>query len=338
MTLPLPKSFLIGALLFGSVVGAGFASGKEILFYFARFGYISLIFVVLAVALFTYLGYVFLSLGRKFGLTTVKETSSVLFGKYAGLAEFIMLFGNLVLLSSMLAGSNSLFAIILPWLPIPLAGIITALCCFLIVLKGFKWLVRINEFIAPVMTVIIVALFFVALSLPHGAAPAPESGVFMSLVFAILFVTGNMFFVGFIIAKYGKDCTKKQAICGSAIAGGLLLICIAAEILTILLTAGGTASDMPLVLAASTTGAWFQAITLSAIWLSILTTACIMHYTVVNYFGGYIKNKALCALLVIIAAFLLSLFGFSNIVSYLYPILAGFGAVFCIAAVARNRN
>ena len=330
------KPLYIAALLFGSVVGAGFASGKEILFYFARFGAYSIPFAILTVVLFCVLCYTFLSLGRIHGLKNLSETSVLLFGKFSYISELVLIFGNLVLLSSMLAGSNSLFNIMLPTLPFPLAGVITALCCLLIVLKGFKLLIKINELITPIMLVVIFYLFITSLSnytsFEFLTPPSGTITILSPLISSILFVCGNMFFVGFVVAKYGTGCTQRDSLMGSIIAGVLLLLCISAEAFAIFLTPESALSDMPLVYIASSRGYVFRTITLGAIFISILTTASIMLYTVKNYIEQFIKNKLLAAFLVIATAFMLSLLGFSNIVGWLYPVLGVFGVIFSVMA------
>ena len=333
------KTILIAAMLFGSVVGAGFASGKEIFFYFGRFGNFAFIFAFLAVALFGVFCYVFLMLGKKFALNTLQQTSNVLFGKLASLAELVLVCGNLVLLSSMLAGSNSLFNLALPTLPIHVASILTGLCSLFIVFKGFKWLVRINELLAPAILFVIFLLLILTVSAGFKFMPPPPQtsllGALSPIVSSILFVCGNIFFVGFVIAKYGQNCTKKQALCGSVLAGTLLLICIIIELIILFLAPQSTTSDMPLMYVATLAGTFPKVITLIVIATSILATASIMHYTITDYLQTFIKNKLLAALIVLIAAFILSLLGFSNIITYVYPILGALGVILCLSATIR---
>ena len=50
------KIFQIGSAFIGIIVGAGFASGQEILQYFTSFGHLGTVAAILATALFAYLG------------------------------------------------------------------------------------------------------------------------------------------------------------------------------------------------------------------------------------------------------------------------------------------
>ncbi len=49
------KSFQIGSAFIGIIVGAGFASGQEILQFFSSFGYVGIAGSILAAVLFAFL-------------------------------------------------------------------------------------------------------------------------------------------------------------------------------------------------------------------------------------------------------------------------------------------
>ena len=51
------KILKMGSAFIGIIVGAGFASGQEILQYFTSFGYMGMAAAVISTALFAYLGH-----------------------------------------------------------------------------------------------------------------------------------------------------------------------------------------------------------------------------------------------------------------------------------------
>lgn len=57
------KSFQIGSAFVGLIVGAGFASGQEVMQYFTSFGIWGTVGGLLATLLFIFLGYTFAQLG-----------------------------------------------------------------------------------------------------------------------------------------------------------------------------------------------------------------------------------------------------------------------------------
>ncbi|MFF2755834.1 hypothetical protein ACFVR1_19255 [Psychrobacillus sp. NPDC058041] len=62
------KSFQIGSAIIGIIVGAGFASGQEILQFFSSFGYFGITGSILAAILFAFLGMNLTQLGSVYKL------------------------------------------------------------------------------------------------------------------------------------------------------------------------------------------------------------------------------------------------------------------------------
>ena len=57
------KSFQMGGAFIGVIVGAGFASGQEVLQFFTSFGMLGILGTVIATALFAFLGMNLMQLG-----------------------------------------------------------------------------------------------------------------------------------------------------------------------------------------------------------------------------------------------------------------------------------
>ncbi|MBO5103214.1 MAG: hypothetical protein J6C13_03910, partial [Clostridia bacterium] len=94
------QSLMVGAVMFGSIVGAGFSSGKEEWFYFAQFGWVCFPLILLAGVLLFFLGYKFLEFGKRNGIESVQQMNGKIFGKWGIFAEIIFIFSNFILLSA----------------------------------------------------------------------------------------------------------------------------------------------------------------------------------------------------------------------------------------------
>ena len=66
------KVFVAVLVLFGAVLGSGFASGKEIVVFFSRFGNLSFLYIFLAAFLFFLLFYFFLKNAEKIAIIVEK--------------------------------------------------------------------------------------------------------------------------------------------------------------------------------------------------------------------------------------------------------------------------
>lgn len=104
------KSFQIGSAFVGLIVGAGFASGQEVMQYFTSFGIWGTVGGIVATLLFIFLGYTFAQLGTDLQATSHKGVIYHIGGRYIGAILDVLitffLFGVAVV---MFAGSGSTF-------------------------------------------------------------------------------------------------------------------------------------------------------------------------------------------------------------------------------------
>lgn len=98
----------MGSAFIGIIVGAGFASGQEILKYFTSFGYLGTLAAIFSTALFAYLGMILTRLGSRLRTTSHKEVIYTISGRYLGMIVdaiiILTLFGVGVV---MIAGAGS---------------------------------------------------------------------------------------------------------------------------------------------------------------------------------------------------------------------------------------
>ena len=76
------KVLKMGSAFIGIIVGAGFASGQEVLQYFTSFGLLGIIGAIILTALFAYLGMVLTRLGSRLQTTSHKEVIYKISGRY----------------------------------------------------------------------------------------------------------------------------------------------------------------------------------------------------------------------------------------------------------------
>ncbi|MHA6259880.1 YkvI family membrane protein [Sporosarcina sp. CAU 1771] len=98
----------IGSAFIGIIVGAGFASGQEILKYFTSFGYLGTLGAILSTALFAYLGMTLTRLGSRMRTTSHKEVIYTISGRYLGMiVDAIIVFTLFGVGVVMIAGAGS---------------------------------------------------------------------------------------------------------------------------------------------------------------------------------------------------------------------------------------
>lgn len=144
-------SVQIAFVYIGTVVGAGFASGREIYEFFAKYGvsaYVSILFVTI---LFAWLGYRLMALGAQLQARSFRDLNRYLFGptlrKVIDAAILFMLFGTTV---AMLAGTGELFRERLG-LPFTIGVGCAILTTAITLLFGMNGLFGVNTVIVPVL-------------------------------------------------------------------------------------------------------------------------------------------------------------------------------------------
>ena len=204
------KIFKIVFLIFGTVVGSGFSSGKEIMIYFSRFGNASYAYIVLAGILFFCLFYFFLRAGNK--ILKLAESSKII--------KATIFLISLVFCSSMFAGVESLFSFLPLWVNVCLFLLIIFFC-FNVIIKGVDGLEKANIILMPITSLIFICVLIYGLFFKSGF-DFSANGI-AGIVYCPLYVTLNTSMSGLIIAEAGEGLNKKQAFYASLFSTLLLL-------------------------------------------------------------------------------------------------------------------
>ena len=104
-------AFQIAAVYVGTVIGAGFATGREIVEFFTRFGFFGFLGILLSGYLFIFLGAKIMIKSIEIQATSFEEFNEYLFGrklsKAMNLFTMIMLIG---VCAVMISGAEALFS------------------------------------------------------------------------------------------------------------------------------------------------------------------------------------------------------------------------------------
>ncbi|MEC0212021.1 hypothetical protein P4H70_24045 [Paenibacillus ehimensis] len=135
----------------GTVVGAGFATGQEIIQFFTRYGWMATFTIGIASALFIWLGIKLMLLAHDTRAKSYEDLNRLLFGNTVGngvsLFTLVALFG---VSTVMLAGAGSVFAEHLK-LPLQSGLLFTLLLAYLLLIRGMKAIMAVNSVIVPLM-------------------------------------------------------------------------------------------------------------------------------------------------------------------------------------------
>lgn len=143
----------------GTVVGAGFASGQEIMHFVTRYGERSIPIVFLSTLLFIWTGGKILSLSRKIKAQSYHDLNQFLFGKTIGNWINMLTFLMLIFITGvMLAGAGALFQQYGEFYK-QVGILVTAFFVYVIVSRGINGILIVNSFVVPAMILFNLIIF-----------------------------------------------------------------------------------------------------------------------------------------------------------------------------------
>ncbi len=319
----------------GTVVGAGFASGQEVLQFFTAYGLWGLLGMLISSLLFFFIGYSILMLGRSLNahshLQVVRFTNGSLLGSLIDIVITLFMFGGL---AAMLAGAGAIvkeqFALAPVW------GVLAmALVTFVTVVTGTHGVVNAISFVVPFLLVSVLyisvwnllnnpvthAEIETAAALP-GATPS-------WLLSAVNYASYNIVISIGILTPMGAATTSKRTLFWGALLGSLGLSISLAAIYFGMLTdiTAVRFMEVPMIEIARRISPAVQTVFALVLFSEVYTTA------VGNLFGlvqriSFRLPKWVFAAGATALAFAVAQLGFSNMVKYLYPAVGYGGMLF----------
>lgn len=315
------KSFLrsmsVSMLIIGTMIGAGFASGKEVVSFF---GEVPNVFIALITGVLVFgCSVLFLFVGRRVKKSDIGEVNGEVFGKLRPVADVFMLFNSMTVLGAMLAGTDSLAAEFINIRPV--ASIALGLLCAFIAIKGLSGVIKANAVLVPVMIGFLCVCTLCAIDFPFRPQ---SSGI--NVYSIVLYVSMNMILGGGVLTTVHK-LSPREILLASAIAAAAiaaLLLCIMGA----LQSCSAAHADMPILLIALKSGRAMYFISMPVIAASIFTTMLSAFKSVYDYIRGFFKHKMIAAGIVLVGGLTVGAFGFSNVVGTLYPIIGTIGMLY----------
>lgn len=300
------KVFTVVFVIFGTVVGSGFASGKEILVFFSQFGNLSYLFISLAGAMFFFLFYIFLRFGKR--LTSFFEQSRWM--------NLCMVFISIIFCASMFAGMKSLFEFFDEWLYV-LCISLMLFCAILVTIRGVKGFERLNCILMPATSLIFLVVLFYAQSLSSNVVFVTNS--WAGFLYAPLYVALNTSMSAVVVSKVGGGMNKKQTLFASLFSTLLLSVFLFLGNSVLQKNSAIFSSEMPFLFLVRGNKFMFS-LTFFIILVGCFTTLISQCLTVKSAFEKCCKNEKMASVFAVFLPFAISSLGFSQIVSFLYPI------------------
>lgn len=329
----LKQSLQIGAVFIGTVVGAGFASGQEIMQFFTCFGRTGMITLLLSGVLFYIIAAAVMKAAAYYNAYTYKELIYCIAGSRAGLAFDILITAFLLIGTSiMFAGSGALFRENLG-LPLILGIAVMAFLTLAIILQALTGVLRINSLIVPMLFAVIVSVLAATImgsdigSIGAKLAANYQGSIIKPLFYFLFYCCYNTFLSLGVLAAIPEKIKNPHVLKAGVFIGamGLMLLSLMLNICLTLKSPQVFQYSIPMGYITSDFGKIVKNIVAICIWCEIFSTAVSNAFSIARRLCGKGKMSYIPACIATVLCCLpLAFLEFKTLISWFYPL---FGAL-----------
>lgn len=334
-------SWQVGAAYIGTIIGAGFASGQEIMQFFTQYGNMGLVLLFISGIVFSLCGYAIFYLAKHYraydyNSFIIKICGPRLSMVYDCIITMFLFFGA----SIMFSGSGAIFHESLGYSKV-IGILVIAIVTLLIVLKSVEGILKVNSFVLPILIgVIMFVLLKTILGSDHATffnnASAIYKGDSIRPIFSLLFYCSyNLVLAIGVLSAFSQDIDSLKTLKQGAFIGGLglMTLSMALNICLILYIPAILKLSIPVLHISAMHGQYIKYAVLFCIWGEVLTTAIANVFSLTK---RVVKNRPQLyksvSLFIVVACIPMAFVDFKRLISFFYP-LFGALSMFLIALI-----
>ena len=329
-------------VIIGTLIGAGFASGREIYLFFMLYGKLGQIGIIISGIFTGIIIYLVLKKVKEKHIENYSDLLENINPKNKKINKYINLIVNSFLLISfyiMIAGFSAYMEQAYKF-PIYLSSIIFIVFCYVVFQKSLQGMMKINGYLVPFLLILI--LYLGIKNIPYLIEskavieiPIKQNGFLIS---SILYASYNSIILIPVLVTMKKYINSQKQINLISILSAILMILLSFAIYGLLLKGQFFIEnlELPLIQITQEFGKIFQYIYGFVIIVSIFTSAISAGYSFLENVSKDKKSYKRNLILMSIIGVLVSNIGFSNLVKLLYP-LFGFLGIVQIVFILRKK-
>ena len=332
------KLMLVAAYL-GAVIGAGFASGQEIVQFFVNYNLEGIKGVLVATVLFAICGAFLLYLAHAQKTSNYQDMLRYLLGNRLGSAVDILLAGFLYMgIGTMLSASGAMFYEHL-YLPKSLGIGLAYVIIVILLIVGKKGLIVSYSILVPIKIILLVVISgYAAFVLP--ARNPDTSAISASMYFdggwmaaSILYVAYNFTLAMVVLTEYQSVTSRRNSVIGAAWGGLALGLLVVLNYLSMCKFLPEVLHyQVPMLYVAGNINLQAKHLYTIVLWLGIITTAMANAYGFAQRFARFTRlNYGFCLVFAVTMAIPLSMQSFASLVGRVYPIFGALGVIIIAA-------
>ncbi|KRQ86715.1 hypothetical protein ABG79_01467 [Caloramator mitchellensis] len=337
------KTLKYAFVFVGTIIGAGLASGQEILQFFSMYGKKGILGILICFVLYVFLSQIIIKLSIKYKLKSYSDYLKFVLGKQFGffsdlIITFFIFSSNVIMISGSATLLYENFGFRKNY-----AVIFVSLVVLIISLFSTKGLIEINSIIVPFSTLTIILLGYFVLSseiktfeeIVEIYKPFKSNWLFSSFIYASFNI---MSIIGVFSPIANEEKNKGALIYGSLI-GSLLLTIIALIINFSILSyyPQSFSKEIPNIYIAKFYGNILPNLLMIAIWLEMISTEISDIYSLAKRFSGSFNLSYRQIVLIIISVSLpFSFISFSNLIKTIYPVYGLISFILILSSLIKS--
>lgn len=329
-------AFQIAAVYVGTVVGAGFATGREIVEFFSRFGFFGLISILMSGYLLVLVGSKLMRIAARIKAKSYQEFNEYLFGKWVGRGiNLLMLVMLLGVCAVMLSGAGAVFQEQLG-LSKYLGIWLTIIMSLIVMLVGTKGIFAVNTFVVPLMISFSLLLMILSIQMPNFIhhllyIPHVDDG-WKTVLSPFSYTALNLALAEAVLVPIATEVENDWTIKWGGILGGIALtIILVSNHFTLIMLPHFEKYEIPMGIIMKNLASGVHWIYVLVIYGEIFTSVIGDVYGLERQLRQYIMVPPVISVSVIFAiTYFISLVHYGSLLSYLYPLFGYVSLLFLI--------
>ena len=303
--------------IISSIIGVGFATGKEIAHYFTS-GKSIFIAVAVFCIIFISLTLYMLHIKTRYKVNNLTGLNKFAFGRYYEICNIMLVIFLIITNSAMLAGCDNIVRTYLGFY-VPVGSLFLSCVTFFVVLGGIDRIKNISKVVTPIIIAMII--FIGCKNLKISSC---DGNYTLDILYPIMFCAHNFILLITVVLN-----TKSNPKILSSLSGILISVMILISALAI----NGIGADMPMLVLSKNVGNAFFSIYLIGVIFALFTTLQIGTFQCLQIVNKNKNQKFFTLSIILLTCQIIAYLGFSFIIQYLYATMGILGVIYLLILI-----
>lgn len=331
--------FRVALVIIGTLIGAGFASGQEVYLFFYSYGIRGIIGIFISSILMGVIIYKTLILVKENEINNYRDFLNLIIKKkesnnFLNIKNIVNIIINMFILITffiMIAGFGAYFEQEFGFNGL-IGSSILAILCIIVFKTSQKGVVKVSEILVPILIFFITIIFILNIKdfdIYHLQNHLINNNSYNFLLSSIVYCSYNSILLIPVLITLKNYIRSKKQVIKISIFSTIIIILLSISLFFLLTKVDVDISklEMPAVYVVSKMFKFFEIVYGFIILGSIFTTAVSLGNSFLQNVSQNKKSYTHIALIMCITSIIISQFGFSNLINYLYPIFGYLGIV-----------